>query len=209
MKIYSYRLDHDYGLAPNPFGTYCTLVVCKTKIRRSKNLKIGDWIIGTGSKALEKVVSKELTNRLIYAMKVKECLTLNEYWNDNRFLYKKPNMKGSLVSMFGDNFYYLDSNQKWGQIDCAHRNPDGSLNDKHIKTDTKGKNAIIAEVFYYFGENAIEIPSKYKNVIHSTQGEKIVKPEELGFEFIIWLEKNFKTGIHGDPLNWIEIKNNK
>ena len=55
MKIYSYKIDHDFGLAPNPFGQYCTVAVCKPDIRKSKNLKIGDWIIGTGSKSLSKV----------------------------------------------------------------------------------------------------------------------------------------------------------
>lgn len=206
MKIYSCRLDHDYGLAPNPFGRYCTLVVCKPKIRKSSNFEIGDWIIGTGSKALEKVTSKSLTNTLIYAMKVSECVALEDYWMDKRFQYKKPNMRGSLINMFGDNFYSLDIEGNWQQIDCAHRNPDGSINHKHFDTDVSGKNALISEVFYYFGDNAKEIPDHFSEVIHTTQGEKIVRPNELSIEFIGWLKTTFYTGIHGDPLNWIEFK---
>jgi hypothetical protein len=65
MIIYTYRLDHDLGLAPNPFGKFCTLTVCKPKIRNSKKLKLGDWVIGTGSKALEETTSRKLTDKLI------------------------------------------------------------------------------------------------------------------------------------------------
>ena len=25
MKNFSYKIEHDFGLAPNPFGGYCTL----------------------------------------------------------------------------------------------------------------------------------------------------------------------------------------
>lgn len=64
MHCFRYKLNHDFGLAPNPFGGIMTLAVCKGDIRRHKNLAVGDWIIGTGSKRIG------LLNRLIYAMKV-------------------------------------------------------------------------------------------------------------------------------------------
>ena len=44
MHCFRYKLDHDYGLAPNPFGGVITLAVCKGDIRRNKNLDVGDWI---------------------------------------------------------------------------------------------------------------------------------------------------------------------
>lgn len=206
MKVYSYRIDHDFGLAPNPFGQYCTLVVCKPRIRKSSNLAVGDWIIGTGSKALEKLTSKKLTNSLIYAMKVTECIRMECYWADKRFQYKKPNMNGSLINMFGDNFYKKDIDDEWTQIDCAHRNRDGTINQKHFETDLSGKNALISDTFYYFGDNAKIIPSEFLGAIHKNRGEKIVRPSELGVAFINWIESNFSVGIHGDPLNWILYK---
>src|SRR5690554_1158418 len=106
MKIYSYVVHHDYGLAPNPFGKYCTLTVCKTKIRKSNNLNIGDWIIGTGSKNIEVVAGHKCIDHLIYAMKVSEKILIEDYWLDERFQYKKPIINGSLVSMYGDNIYF-------------------------------------------------------------------------------------------------------
>ena len=91
MSYYSYRLDHDSGLAPNPFGGFCTLVVCKPEIRKSGNLSVGDWIFGTGSKAIEKNTGIQCQRNLIYAMQVGEIIGMNDYWQDPRFNYKKTN----------------------------------------------------------------------------------------------------------------------
>src|SRR4051812_17344850 len=115
MGYFSYKVEHDYGLAPNPFGGYCTLAVCKPIIRNNKNLAIKDWIIGTGSMKLKRI------HQLIYAMQVEEIITFNQYWADPRFQYKKPIINGSLVQMYGDNFYHQDPNTKrWIQEDSAH-----------------------------------------------------------------------------------------
>lgn len=85
---FSYKLDHDFGLAPNPFWNYCTLGVCKSQIRNNRNLQIGSWIFGLGSRKLNR------ENHLIYAMQVEEKLTFQEYWTDIRFQNKKPTEHG-------------------------------------------------------------------------------------------------------------------
>lgn len=203
MNYYSYLVEHDFGLAPNPFGGYCTLSVCKPKIRMSSKLKIGDWIIGTGSEALSKTFGKKLKNHLIYAMKVSEIILLEDYWYDQRFKCKKPILNGSLSLVYGDNFYYKDNNQNWIQIDSAHSNFDGSVNLKHLKTDVSGKNSIISEHFYYFGQAAPALPHNLKDVCHSGIGQKLL-PLELGAEFITWLTNNYEPKIYGNPINWIK-----
>lgn len=203
MVVYSYVIEHDLGLAPNPFGRYCTLAVCKPTIRKSGKLTVGDWIIGTGSKALENTIGKALVNRLIYAMKVSEKITLEEYWSDVRFQYKKPVRKGTLITMYGDNFYHKDENGNWIQEDSAHCNSDGSCNKTHLKTDTDGINVLISEYFFYFGNRAPEIPISLKEICHTGIGQKKL-PEQLGNNLVTWLTSNFHSGIHGDPLNWSE-----
>ena len=42
MKCYSYKMDHDFGFAPNPFWGVMTLATCKGRLRSSSNLEIGD-----------------------------------------------------------------------------------------------------------------------------------------------------------------------
>lgn len=203
MKTYSYLVEHDYGLAPNPFGQYCTLGVCKPKIRSSGNLEIGDWIIGTGSRALENISGKEFVRHLIYAMKVQEILTYENYWLDTRFGYKKPILNGSLVTIYGDNIYHKDSKGNWIQEDSAHSLIDGATNEEHLKKDTSGKNVLISENFYYFGDNAPILPEDLFRVCHSGIGEKIIKSHEQD-KLMQWLALNFDLGIQGDPINWIE-----
>ncbi len=88
MKVYSYIVAYDTGFAPNPFFGVCTLATCKPRIR--EHASIGDWVIGTGAK-----LKYDYQGRLIYAMRVDETLTLDEYWNDPRFQNKKPVPRGS------------------------------------------------------------------------------------------------------------------
>lgn len=206
MKIYSYRIDHDYGLAPNPFGGYCTVAVCKPNIRRSGNLHKNDWLIGTGSKSLERSSGFNCVSKLIYAMEVSEIMDLNTYWHDPRFQYKKPQMNGTLSTIFGDNIYHQDENGNWIQIDCAHRNLTGLYNADHFRKDTGGHNVLISENFYYFGDNAPEIPNDIITVCHTTQGQKLVWPDELADSFFSWLQKKFPKGISGLPISWARYK---
>lgn len=91
MNCFRYKLEHDYGFAPNPFHGVLSLATCKGDIRNNKHLEIGDWIIGLGSVAMNNL------NHLIFAMKLEEKITFDEYWNDERFQCKKPILNGSLV----------------------------------------------------------------------------------------------------------------
>ena len=198
MTYFSYKLEHDFGLAPNPFGGYCTLAVCKPDIRRNKNLKIGDWIIGTGSKKLEAL------NKLIFAMKLEEKLTFEKYWEDPSFQNKKPVLNGSLVQMYGDNIYHKDlKTGEWIQENSAHSLEGGKPNLNHIKKDTGGKYVLISTKFYYFGNNAPNIPKRFIDICCKGRNMKSSSiPVEIAEKFILWLESNYTIGIHGDPISW-------
>ncbi|PKP29512.1 MAG: hypothetical protein CVU00_15270 [Bacteroidetes bacterium HGW-Bacteroidetes-17] len=200
MKVFSYKLDHDYGLAPNPFGEYCTLAVCKSGIRSNKNLNIGDWITGTGSAKLNNL------NHLVYAMKVEEKITFQEYWEDSRFQYKKPKLNGSLVQLYGDNIYHQDKkSNSWIQENAAHSLDGGHTNQLHLDSDVGGKFVLISKEFYYFGDQHFLIPKRYWEIC--SQGRNMMWrkiPEKVRTNFIQWLTQKYSIGIHGDPINWKE-----
>src|ERR1022692_4099561 len=82
MKLSAYIITVDSGFSPNPFGRHCTLACCKPTIRRKAER--GDVVIA--------IASAKYTHegKLVYAMKVKEVITLQKYWRDARFGYKKP-----------------------------------------------------------------------------------------------------------------------
>lgn len=198
MNLFSYKVTHDYGLAPNPFHNYCTLAVCKPDIRNNKNLDIGDWVIGTGSKSIGD------TNLLIYAMKVEDKLTFNDYWKDPKFQNKKPLLEGSLKMIYGDNIYHQDAvTEEWLQEDSAHSLIDGKINQDHLEVDTGGNYVLISQNFYYFGDSAPEVPKNLREICSKNRNmEYLNRSSDIEEAFIKWLEDSFEVGIHGDPINW-------
>ena len=201
MKCFSYKMDHDFGLAPNPFGGIMSLAVCKGQIRNNKNLEIGDWIVGTGSKAMG------CEGVLIYAMKLEQKITFDEYWNDPLYARKKPVLNGSLLQMYGDNFYHTGDDGNVIQESSAHSNEDDTPNEGHTRRDASGKYVLLSNHFYYFGDKAPMIPAELNGICsHSRSYHFWDIDEELLNRFISWLETNFTLGIHGDPRNWKEYK---
>lgn len=195
---FSYKIEHDFGLAPNPFWGYCTLAVCKSQIRNNTRLEIGSWIFGTGSKKLDK------ENFLIYAMKVEEKITFNEYWDDPRFQCKKPVLNGSLKMMYGDNIYHRNTDGDWIQEDSAHSLID-TPNLEHLKRDTGGRYVLISKNFYYFGKKAIPIPEQFISEI-PCRGRNFCSQQlndNAVNDFVNWMKDNYVSGIiYGDPINW-------
>jgi hypothetical protein len=156
MKLYSYIVARDYGFAPNPFFGVCTLATCKPNIRKSA--QVGDWVVGTGSKR------HGLKGRLVYAMKVAEVLTYDEYWNDPRFYPKRPNLRGSLKQAYGDNIYHWDKTiGGWAQINSHHSHPNGRPNQNNIDRDTKSPNVLVGREFAYWGGSGPRIPARFRN----------------------------------------------
>ncbi|MGO9702778.1 MAG: hypothetical protein ACLPX7_26365 [Xanthobacteraceae bacterium] len=114
MKLYSYVVDHDTGVAPNPDGGLCTLCLCKFRERPEGKRNIvemaneGDWVIGTGG------VSKRSTGHrtLVYAMRVDEKPTREEYYRrfrKTRVDSKPPNFNGQFA-LISRHFYYFGAN---------------------------------------------------------------------------------------------------
>lgn len=202
MGYYSYKVEHDFGLAPNPFGGYCTLAICKGDIRKNRRLQLGDWVFGTGSAKLKNLY------HLIYAMQIDEKLTFEQYWDDERFQYKKPVLNGSLVQLYGDNIYHKEAKTgSWIQEDSAHSLAKGALNENHLDADISGKNVLISTNFYYFGDNAIKIDDEFLPICSKGRSVKsIAIPDKTAQNFVQWLQTNFNKGISGDPINWKKHK---
>lgn len=157
MKLTAYILKNDTGFAPNPFGGYCTLACCKPTIRREAAKD--DIVVGTTSKS---VFGK--SNHLIYAMQVDRILTFDEYWSNVEFANRKPTLN-SAESRRGDNI--------WHSTDGTWKVVEGAFHDERaLKRDTGGEKVLIAKEFYYFGRDAVEIPSDFECLLAKTQGHK-------------------------------------
>jgi len=204
IRVFSYVVARDFGFAPNPFYGYCTLATCKPKIRN--HAKVGDWIIGTGSKA-----NYNLAGHLIYAMRVDEVMDFDEYWNDPRFKCKKPVLNGSLKQMYGDNIYHKDRNE-WTQEDSHHSFEGGLPNDSNIETDTSVNRILVSSKYVFFGDKAFLIPKRLRSDregmknICAIRGHKCNFIDEMVSRFMVWLEGLNQWGVIGDPIEFAKAK---
>jgi hypothetical protein len=204
MKLYSYIVARDFGFAPNPFYGFCTLATCKPRIRAVAS--IGDWIVGTGAKT-----SYDFAGRLIYAMQVREVLDFNAYWNDPRFLLKRPDLNGSLKVLYGDNIYHCVG-KRWVQADSHHSLENGRPNKANIAADTGVDRLLVATKFVYWGRSAPLIPKRLRpfaktneDICCKMQGHRVFT-EELATAFASWLNQTGKWGVQGEPLEFAKHK---
>jgi hypothetical protein len=193
----SYVVARDYGFAPNPFFGVCTLATCKPNIRRAAQL--GDWVIGTGT------ASRQRKDYLVFAMKVDEAVTFNEYWDDPSFQQKKPNLSGSKKQAFGDNIYFKQSG-KWHQLDSHHSFADGTPNPANIENDTQADRVLIGSDYIYWGRSGPKIPARFRNFqgydICAGRNHKSNFPTPMVEQFIAWLRGSDWKGYIGEPLDW-------
>jgi hypothetical protein len=184
MKLFSYVLASDDGAAPNPFWGYCTLAICKPKIRRAG--KKGDWVVGIGP------AGKPTHGKLVYAMRVDEALPLDRYFADRRFRLKKPAPSSRDPRRHvGDNIYYRECG-RW------HQFPGGTHDHADKKKDTGGKNALVSRHFYYFGHNAVDLPASLKPLAQGGRGHRTFGLNEVT-ALARWLRGTFGHGVHGKP----------
>lgn len=197
-RLFTYVVVHDFGFAPNPFGEYCTLATCKPQIRKSA--RPGDWVLGTGS------AQKRRSGRLVFAMKVSEVLTFDEYWSDIRFQRKIPFLHGSRKRVYGDNIYHRAATGEWIQEDSRHSLDDGTPNLGHIKIDTKADAVLISDEFVYFGKSGPEVPDSLRtpgdlDLVHSGRGHSINFGAGRFQAALDWIT-TLGTGVHGRPGDW-------
>jgi hypothetical protein len=186
MKLYSYIVKTDKGLAPNPFWGYCTLALC-TPNHMGIKANRGDWIVGFTNAARG--------NKLVFGMEVLQRIHFNEYIKDPRFQRKKPVMAGTWQQRCGDNMYWQDE-EKWCQLDSPYH-----FSKKDLLKDTKHPYVFVSKHFFYFGKNAIPVPREFDSIIWKKQGCKYDHDPADVRKFLEWLQQNYSPGRHGEPLD--------
>ena len=129
--------------------------------------------------------------KLVYAMHVGEVLPLERYDRDSRFRRKKPGVH-SAERLCGDNIYSKGGDGAWTQRPSFHT-------AKHMRRDLGGRNALVAEHFYYFGSSAVDVPSEFNELVAKGRGHKCEFNPDVVAAFLSWLQSSFPAGIHGAP----------
>ena len=177
-KLYSYVVEHDTGHAPNPYFAVCTLCRCKYRetLNKPRNVvelaEVGDWIVGTGGSNARRSAGH---GRLVYAMRIDEKLTREQYHGEARFVKKKPSSPGTYAQQRGDNLAPTNDFEELDQF------------------------ALISRHFYYFGANAVRIPQRFSKLEKKGPGFRNRFDSAEINRFVAWLEKNYKQGRHGEP----------
>lgn len=193
MRLFTYVICRDFGFAPNPFFRVCTLATCKPKIRGSA--KEGDWVVGTGSKAQGR------EGQLVYAMRVTETMPFSDYWNDERFRRKRPNLAGSKKQAFGDNIYHrISPDGQWQQANSHHSYRDGSPNQNNIERDTQVDRVLLSDDFIYFGSDGPQVPKRF-DVCTPGRGHRCRFDESVVQAVVAWL-RTLEPGFQGPPADW-------
>jgi hypothetical protein len=160
-ELYSYVVVHDHGVAPDPSGGLCSLVICKPKSRLRASE--GDWVAGCGAR------TNDLGGRLIYAMRVTEKITMAEYFE--RFGGQRR-----------DAIY--DFSQ-----DPPLQHKTGPHGENEYKTDLGGKYALLSEHFYYFAsDNALELPEHLSAISNIQRNHRRPKNKPFVEPFVAWIE---------------------
>lgn len=212
-KMWSYKLVWDTMFAPNPLFDVLTLATCKPKIRRSPNTKEGMWIAGWTACTLHNSPAfgggitrcKRGEEKLVYLAQISDILTLDEYWS------KYPQKRCYDVidtidaQWYGDNIYHKGHTDDDGNVVAIHNNG-GHFGAKTGKTDYGyGKNALICKRFYYFTpETRMEVPDRFKHLVHGGRGESI-KTSQVD-EFIKYVsDYAAKEGVDNGIVGYIPI----
>lgn len=195
IKIYSYVLRYDDGAAPNPFWGTCTLTICKPVIRR--NAEIGDWVVGTGSKNAKCNDGNihDLSDSIVYAMKISDIKTLQDYDTFcNTSLKKKvPNFRSTDWRLHMGDCIYDYTN---GLVPSIRR--ESVHNEGNRTRDLSGLKALISNEFYYFGEEARQLPTNLKQIIKRNQGHRKIENADLISKFEDWIKQFEKNKIYAD-----------
>lgn len=195
-RLLSYVVASDNGLAPNVTGGVCTLSVCKPVVRKVARAG-ADYIIGMST-------APDDRNRVIYVMQVDEKIPFADYFNDKRFQAKKP---GNDIK--GDNFFRAEK----GQLKIAFDNASHTGKAQAIARDLKAPVAVVGHRFWYFGENAPELPEELRQTKIPLpdayrRGHRVTDDAATIRAFTKWLDQ-FEPGIHGKPRDPVKTAKKK
>lgn len=190
--LFSYCIPFDDGAAPNPFWGACTLAICKPVIRRKAER--GDWVVGTGSK---RSPIGDISGMVVYAMRVDRTMTMEEYDQDTQLELpdKVPQMESAdQVRRYGDSIYDFSTS-------IPSLRPSVHT-EKNRRTDLGGKNVLLSNYFFYFGDQPVALPGELQDIVHQRQGHRRL-PHRL-VTFVDWIHSlGYQPAtLIGNPQMW-------
>jgi len=184
IRLCTYIVRDDTGLAPNPFWGWCTVAVC-TPNHQGARLRPGDWLAG--------FLTRARGYRFLYAMEVAEILSLDQYYVDERFASKRPDLRGNWMQRCGDNFYSQGPDHQWIQ----HRNRFHLSQDLKIQ-DTRHAVVFAGQRFWYLGRSAVPPPARFSSLAGG-RGIRVNHDPDVADGFRCWVKETFPEVVSDMP----------
>ena len=196
--FFVYRVEHDRGLAPNPFFGTCSLAVCKSQIRGCA--KLDDVVIGTASYGRKTPAGRPAGGSAVFVMRVTAVTDFQAYRRD--FARKRPIMNGSRLRAAGDAIYWHDG-ADWHQDNSLHSLPGGILSEPDLKDDVLAADRILlSDDFTYWGNRAPALPAQLAHLGRSNlrNQRKFSTIEKADLK--LWALAQLGQGRVGMPIDW-------
>lgn len=197
--FFVYRVEHDRGLAPNPFFGICSLAVCKPQVRLAA--KVGDIVLGTASYGRKKPLGRPAGGRAAYVMRVTAITDFQSYRRD--FKRRWPVMNGSRIRAVGDAIYWQDADG-WHQDNSLHSQSGGLCSYSDLKRDVLDADRILlSDDFTYWGDIAPALPAAIAHLGRpSIRYQRYFSADETT-ALLAWSAAELGRGRVGMPIDWL------
>lgn len=187
QHIYRYILSYEGGTAPNPYGGFCTLAICKPAIRRTA--RAGDWILGFRA---------HQHDRVVYAMQVAESIAFEQYWRDPRFKRRRPD----ITTIPTDNIYRPVRRRTPDRPPALEWVPNQVHPKERAPKDLGGKHVLIATRIWYFGDHSPSLPANLASLQPRGRAHVVHNGRQAGDmdRLLAWLG-GFPRGVIGNSID--------
>ncbi len=175
-RIWRYVLATDNGMAPCVENKWLSLCCCKPRIRESA--RVGDWVVGFVPKRIKLA-------HVAWLGRVGKIFPLGEY--EQQFSSRL------------DAIYSLRRSASGEEVLVPLRTDYHA--DEHSRArDLKGRNCLIFEPFWYWGNAGVPVPHEIADLAHYHVGQSTRKssPEKIA-SLEAWAKSVAPPGVHGEP----------
>ncbi len=171
VRLWSYVLAKDVGIAPCMDDGILTLCTCKPRIR--KGARVGDWVLARRPARLGRT-------RVAWVGEVAEVIEMGEY--ATRYPYRP------------DALYYRATDGK-----LKHRGGTYHATEKDLETDRSGVNCLRFEPFWYFGTCGKPLPRALEFICNVQRNHKKFDLDQSRMNALREWLATWPPGVHGEP----------
>ena len=132
-------------------------------------------------------------------MTTKEILSMNLKYYRKKYNLSQEKFAGKV----GSNLVYINELEQCKRkptIDMLEKIADG-INKNNLIHDTRIDRVLISFHYWYFGENAIELPKEFTEAIATGRAYKKLQ-NNICADITSWVGNYYEMGQHGLPYKW-------